>query len=171
MKRNLLGFKIFLEWIIPEDWYSHTNKTKDFNWLQALKGIGLLFVLFMIIFLLEERFVHNIMLIVFFSLCLAFFFFFLEYFLTAFTQSVSSPEVTVYKSIIRIRYWGSREDVFINDIISYKFDRLTINSDEVSVLVLQLKKKRTFEIGLPTPAFEQSVQNVLTQTFNIPYYT
>ena len=170
MKRNLLGFKIFLEWILPEEWNSHIQKSQRFEWSGALKSIGLLFFLILVIFLLEERFIQNVFLIILSSIGLALFFYFLEYFLTRFTRSVSSPEATIYKSVIRVKYWDSRDDIFIKDIIGYKFNRVIINSIEISVLVLQLKKNRVFEIGLPNIEFEENIKSVLTQTFNIPYF-
>ncbi|HCI72396.1 MAG TPA: hypothetical protein DF712_12740 [Balneola sp.] len=170
MKRNLLGFKIFLEWIIPDEWNSHIQKSQRFEWSGALKSIGLLFLLILVILLLEERFIQNVFLIILSSIGLALFFYFLEYFLTRFTRSVSSPEATIYKSVIRVKYWDSRDDVFIKDIIGYKFNRVIINSIEISVLVLQLKKDRVFEIGLPNIEFEENIKSVLTQTFNIPYF-
>ena len=95
-------------------------------------------------------------LIILSSIGLALFFYFLEYFLTRFTRSVSSPEATIYKSVIRVKYWDSRDDIFIKDIIGYKFNRVIINSIEISVLVLQLKKDRVFEIGLPNIEFEEN---------------
>ncbi len=170
MKRNFLGFNILLEWGVPEDWFSQINKTKSLNWTQAIKSISLLFLLFIIIFLLEERFVHNFFLILLFSISLALFLFFLEYFLTEFTRSVSSPNVTIFKSLIRVKYWGGSDDIYLEDIVSYKFNRLVINSTEFSVLVLQLKKESTFEIGLPSVEFEKNIKDVLTQIFNIPYF-
>ncbi|GEM_PF-5404634 len=170
MKRNLLGFKIFLEWILPEEWNSHVQNYQRFEWSGALKSIGLLFFLILVIFLLEERFIQNVFLIILSSIGLALFFYFLEYFLTRFTRSVSSPEATIYKSVIRVKYWDSRDDIFIKDIIGYKFNRVIINSIEISVLVLQLKKDRVFEIGLPNIEFEENIKSVLTQTFNIPYF-
>ncbi|MEP2448311.1 MAG: hypothetical protein ABJI69_13840 [Balneola sp.] len=170
MKRNLLGFKIFLEWIIPDEWNSHIQKSQRFEWSGALKSIGLLFLLILVILLLEERFIQNVFLIILSSIGLALFFYFLEYFVTRFTRSVSSPEATIYKSVIRVKYWDSRDDVFIKDIIGYKFNRVIINSIEISVLVLQLKKDRVFEIGLPNIEFEENIKSVLTQTFNIPYF-
>ncbi|MEO9884376.1 MAG: hypothetical protein ABJG33_01925 [Balneola sp.] len=165
-----MGFKIFLEWIIPDEWNSHIQKSQRFEWSGALKSIGLLFLLILVILLLEERFIQNVFLIILSSIGLALFFYFLEYFVTRFTRSVSSPEATIYKSVIRVKYWDSRDDVFIKDIIGYKFNRVIINSIEISVLVLQLKKDRVFEIGLPNIEFEENIKSVLTQTFNIPYF-
>ena len=170
MKRNVLGFKIFLEWVLPEEWNSHIRKSQRIEWYGASKSIGLLFFLILIIFLIDERFLQNLFLIILSSISLALFFYFHEYYLTRITRCVSSPEATIYKSVIRVRYWSSRDDIFIKDIVSYKFNRVIINSTEISVIVLQLKKEQIFEIGLPNIEFEENIKSVLTQTFNIPYF-
>lgn len=170
MKRNMLGFKIFLEWVLPKEWNLHTQKSQRIEWSRALKSIVVLFFLIMVIFLLEERFIQNIFLIILSSIGLALIFYFLEYYLTRFTRSVSSPEATIYKSVIRVSYWSSKDDIYIKDIVSYKFNRVIINSTEISVLVLRLKNEQIFEIGLPNVEFEEHVKSILTETFNIPHF-
>ena len=170
MKRNMLGFKIYLEWVLPEEWNLRIQKSQRIEWSGALKTIGVLFFLILVIFLIEERFIQNLFLTILFSIGLALFFYFLEYYLTRFTRSVSLPEATIYKSVIRVRYWSSRDEIFIKDIVSYKFNRVIIYSTEISVLVLQLKKEQVFEIGLPNNAFEEEIKSILTETFNIPYF-